>query len=80
MKTKQEQDALKYARKNVNEHISGTDRVAIIGNLIFFHPVFDDEFNESMVVSTGHEFFIVNDNGEYRLSSQEEFDRVTALY
>ena len=80
MKTKQEQEALEYARKNITEHISGADRVAIIGNLIFFRPVFDDEFNESPVTSLGQEFFIVNDNGSFRLSSKEEFDRVTGLF
>lgn len=80
MKTKQEQEALDFARKYISEHISGTDRVAIIGDLIFFRPVFDNEFNESMVVSTGPEFFIVQENNGYRLSSQEEYDRVTGLF
>ena len=73
--TRQENEALQYAREQMGDKIIGMEQVETTENAVYFMPVFvdDDTF------AFGLPFLIVKDGGGFRLSNAEESDLAIEL-
>ena len=73
--TRQENEALRYAREQMGDMIIGMEQVETTDNAVYFMPVFvdDDTF------AFGQPFLIVKDSSGFRRSNAEESDLVIEL-
>ena len=78
-KEQQEREALEFANEKLSKHIIRTERVAVVGDRAYFRKIWDKESKESMVMTSGIPSFIVLDGDRFRLSDEDEYDRVISL-
>lgn len=78
-KEQQDRDALAFANEKLSDHIIRVERVAVVDGKAYFRKIWDRESKESMVMTSGIPSFIVLDGDRFRLSDEEEYDRVIAL-
>lgn len=74
-KNKLEQEALQYAKTKLTDLIIGMELVYINGGKYYFEP----DFVDSLTYGIGQPFLLVKEGGEYRLTDDEEFERVSSL-
>lgn len=70
-----EQEALQYAKTKLSDLIIGVELVYVNGGKHYFEPKFVD----SPTYGIGQPFLLVKEGGEYRLTDDEEFERVSSL-
>ena len=75
----QEREALEFANEKLSKHIIRTERVAVVDGKTYFRKIWDKESKESMVMTSGIPSFIVLDGDRFRLSDEDEYDRVISL-
>ncbi len=78
-KEQQEREALEFANEKLSKHIIRTERVAVVDGKTYFRKIWDKESKESMVMTSGIPSFIVLDGDRFRLSDEDEYDRVISL-
>ena len=78
-KEQQEREALEFANEKLSKHIIRTERVAVVEGKAYFRKIWDKESKESMVMTSGIPSFIVLDGNRFRLSDEDEYDRVISL-
>ena len=70
-----EQEALQYAKTKISDLIIGVELVYVNGNKYYFEP----DFVDSPTFGIGQPFLLVKEGVEYRLTYDEEFERVSSL-
>lgn len=82
MESKREQqnrDAMAFAKEKLSVHIIGVERVAVVDGKAYFSKIWDRDSKESMVMTSGIPSLIVLDGSRFRLSDEDEYDRVISL-
>lgn len=74
-KKKLEKEALQYAKTKLSDLIIGVELVYVNGDKYYFKP----DFVDSLTYGIGQPFLLVKEGGEYRLTDDEEFERVSSL-
>ena len=70
-----EKEALQYAKTKLSNLIIGIKLVYVNGGKYYFEPDFED----SLTYGIGQPFLLVKEGVGYRLTDEEEFERVSSL-
>ena len=70
-----EKEALQYAKTKLSDLIIGVKLVYSNGGKYYFSP----DFVDSLTYGVGLPFLLVKEGVEYRLTDEEEFERVSSL-
>ena len=70
-----EKEALQYAKTKLSSLIIGVELVYVNEYKYYFEPGFED----SLTYGIGQPFLLVKEGAEYRLTEEEEFERVSSL-
>ncbi len=73
--TKHTEGALKYAKDQLGDLVTGVQFIGTLDGIECFEPVFID----SPAFGVGLPFFILLKNGEYKITTEEEYDRFISL-
>lgn len=73
--TRQENEALQYAREHISDLIIGMEQIEATENAVYFNPVFVD----SPTFGIGPPFLIIKDSEGFRSSNADEEDIVIEL-
>ncbi len=74
-KNQLEQEALQYAKTTWADLIKGIELVYANGGMYYFEL----DFVDSLTYGIGQPFLLVKEGAEYRLTDEEEFERVSSL-